>query len=57
VGWTAPGGKWALTLFGKNLTDEIGIVELHTGSSNDPYLALLTYPRQVGVQLFWRPFN
>jgi iron complex outermembrane receptor protein len=57
VSWTATGGKWALTLFGKNLMDEVGIVELHTGSSNDPYLALLTYPRQVGVQLFWRPFN
>jgi iron complex outermembrane receptor protein len=57
VGWTAPGGKWSLALFGKNLTDEVGIVELHTGLSNDPFLALLTAPRQIGLQLFWRPFN
>jgi iron complex outermembrane receptor protein len=57
--WTAPGGKWALTLFGKNLTDEIGVVEFQpvSGLGHAPPLGYLTNPREVGLQVYWRPFR
>jgi iron complex outermembrane receptor protein len=57
VTWSSPKDQWAVTLFAKNIADEIGIVELHTGLSNDPFLAYLTNPRQIGLQVYWRPFR
>jgi outer membrane receptor protein involved in Fe transport len=57
VTWTPRSDRFAVSLFAKNITDEIGIVELHTGSSNSPYLALLTNPRRIGLQVYWRPFR
>jgi iron complex outermembrane receptor protein len=57
VTWTPRSDQWAVTLFAKNIADEIGIVELHTGLSNDPFLAYLTNPRQIGLQVYWRPFR
>jgi len=57
VTWTPRSDQFAVSLFAKNIADEIGIVELHTGSSNSPYLALLTNPRRIGLQVYWRPFR
>ena len=57
--WTAPSGQWSIALYGKNLADEIGVVQFSAGSSmgHGPSIAMLTLPRQIGLQLYWRPFN
>jgi iron complex outermembrane receptor protein len=59
IAWTPPGGRWSIALFGKNLADEIGVVQFTAGSApgHSPPLAMLTLPRQIGLQLYWRPFN
>jgi outer membrane receptor protein involved in Fe transport len=57
IAWTPRGGKWTVALFGKNLTNEIGIVELNPGLSAVPALGYLTHAREIGLQLYWRPFN
>jgi iron complex outermembrane receptor protein len=59
ISWTPRGGKWSVSLFGKNLANEIGVVEFTPGYSpgHGPSIAMLTLPRQVGLQLYWRPFN
>jgi outer membrane receptor protein involved in Fe transport len=56
--WTAPDRAWSVTLFVQNITDEIGIVEFVPQSTNGGFthLAVLTQPRQYGLQLRWRPF-
>jgi hypothetical protein len=48
-----------VTLFAKNIADEIGIVEFQPVSGNGgfPMLGYLTNPRQIGLQLYWRPFR
>ncbi len=59
IAWTAPSGQWSIALYGKNLADEIGVVQFSAGSSlgHGPSIAMLTLPRQIGLQLYWRPFN
>jgi iron complex outermembrane receptor protein len=59
VTWTPRSDQWAVTLFAKNIADEIGIVEFQPVSGNGgfPMLGYLTNPRQIGLQLYWRPFR
>jgi len=59
IAWTAPSDQWSVALFGKNLADEIGVVQFNAGTAPDnaPPIAMLTLPRQIGLQLYWRPFD
>jgi iron complex outermembrane receptor protein len=57
ISWTAPRGKWSIALFGKNLADEVAIVELLPAGLGGYALGYLSNPREIGLQLYWRPFN
>jgi iron complex outermembrane receptor protein len=47
--WDSPGGDWSVTGFVQNVMDNITIQEYAYGN------AWLTEPRQMGVQIRWRP--
>lgn len=55
--WTSPDETIAATLFVKNVFDEIGLVEflLQSTNSGAPSSGTLTKPRQVGLEIRWRP--
>ena len=57
--WTAPNTDWSVTLFVQNIANEIGLVEYLpiSGLGSNPSLGYLTNPRELGVQLRWRPFD
>ena len=59
VNWTPRGAKWSVALFVKNIADEIGLVEFVpvSGLGGNPALGYLTHGREIGLQLYWRPFN
>jgi iron complex outermembrane receptor protein len=58
IAWTAPRGKWSIALFGKNLADEVAIIELLPATlGGTPAMGYLSNPREIGLQLYWRPFN
>ena len=55
--WTSPSEAFTTTLFVQNVFDEIGLVEflLQSTNSGAPSSGTLTKPRQVGVEIRWRP--
>jgi iron complex outermembrane receptor protein len=57
IAWTAPSGQWSIALFGKNLADEVAIIEMIPGGLGGYALGYLSNPREVGLQLHWRPFK
>ena len=57
IAWTAPRGKWTIALFGKNLADEVAIIEMVPAGLGGYALGYLSNPREIGLQLYWRPFN
>jgi iron complex outermembrane receptor protein len=57
IAWTAPTGKWSIALFGKNLADEVAIIEMIPAGLGGYALGYLSNPREIGLQLYWRPFN
>jgi iron complex outermembrane receptor protein len=57
ISWTPGGGNWTVALFGKNLADDVAIIEMVPGGLGGYALGYLSSPREIGLQLFWRPFN
>ncbi len=57
--WNSPGRKWSVMLFVQNVTDEIGLVEFLpiSGLGNNPALGYPTNPRELGLQLRYRPMR
>ncbi len=57
--WSSPSDRWSVSLFLKNVTDEIAVTEFLpiAGNGDVPALGSLTNPREVGMQLRFRPFN
>ena len=55
--WTNPSQTITTTLFVQNLFDEIGVIEyLHLSTiAGNPAQGTLTKPRQVGLEVRWRP--
>jgi outer membrane receptor protein involved in Fe transport len=57
--WTAVSEVWSATLYVQNILNEIGLVEFIPVSTNGPTngasSGTLTDPRQIGLQLRWRP--
>jgi len=55
--WTSPSETITTTLFVQNVFDEIGLVEflLQSTNSGAPSSGTLTKPRQVGLEIRWRP--
>jgi iron complex outermembrane receptor protein len=57
IAWTAPRGKWSIALFAKNLADDVAIIEMLPAGLGGYALGYLSNPREIGLQLYWRPFN
>jgi iron complex outermembrane receptor protein len=57
IGWTPERRRWTVTLFAKNLADEIAIIEMVPAGLGGTALGYLSNPREIGLQLHWRPFN
>jgi len=57
--WSAPSDRWSVSLFVKNIMDEVAVLEYLPISGNGavPAIGFLTPPREVGMQLRFRPFN
>lgn len=57
--WTSADNAWSVLLFVQNITDEIGLVEYLpiSGLGGNPSLGYPTHPREIGLQLRWRPFD
>ena len=56
--WTSVDEQWSVTLYVQNVLDEIGYQEFtdwNSGNRSLHYLANLTDPRRLGVQVRWRP--
>ncbi|MEM7017458.1 MAG: TonB-dependent receptor [Pseudomonadota bacterium] len=55
--WTSASDEWAATLFVRNVADKIGVIEFLPESTNaaTPAASTLTEPRQVGLQIRYRP--
>lgn len=55
--WTSPGEAWSITAYVQNVLDEIGVLEVIPTSprTNGAGMATLTEPRQLGLQVRWRP--
>ena len=49
--WASPNRQWTVSLYVQNITDEIGVSE----AIPIELIGSLTEPRQVGMQLRWRP--
>jgi len=57
ITWTPPRGKWSIALFGKNLADDVAIIEMVPYGLGSPALGYVSHGREIGLQLYWRPFN
>ncbi len=57
--WSSPSDRWSVTLFLKNIMDEVAVIEYLpiSGNGGVPALGYLTNPREAGMQLRFRPFN
>ncbi len=57
--WSSPSDMWSVSLFLKNILDEVAVIEFLpiSGNGGVPALGYLTNPREVGMQLRFRPFN
>ena len=57
--WSSPSDRWSVSLFVKNILDEIAVLEYlpMSGNGGVPALGFITYQREVGMQLRFRPFN
>ncbi len=55
--WTPPGDNWSVTGYVQNVLDRIGVLEVLPSSprTNSAGMATLTEPRQIGLQVRWRP--
>ena len=55
--WTSPSENLSATLYVQNVFDEIGLIEFLLESTNSaaPSSGTLTQPRQIGLELRWRP--
>lgn len=55
--WTNPAETVTATLFVQNVFDEIGVIEyLHVSTiAGNPAQGTLTKPRQIGLEVRWRP--
>ena len=55
--WTSPDKTISATLFVQNVFDEIGVIEyLHVSTvAGNPAQGTLTEPRQIGLEVRWRP--
>lgn len=55
--WTSPSKSIATSLFVQNVFDEIGVIEyLHVSTiAGNPAQGTLTKPRQIGLEVRWRP--
>lgn len=55
--WTNPSETISATLFVQNVFDEIGVIEyLHVSTiAGNPAQGTLTEPRQIGLEVRWRP--
>ena len=49
--WHSPTGMWSASLYVQNLMDEVGVTE----SIAIDLMGALTEPRQIGLQVRWRP--
>ncbi len=57
--WSARSDRWSISLFLKNVMDEVAVLEYLPVSGNGgvPALGFLTPPREAGMQVRFRPFN
>ena len=57
--WTAADGNWSVLFFVQNVFDKIGLVEYLpiSGLGGNPSLGYPTHPRELGLQLRWRPLK
>ncbi|MCY3932811.1 MAG: TonB-dependent receptor [Acidobacteria bacterium] len=57
--WSSPSDRWSVSLFVKNIMDEVAVLEYlpFSGNGGVPALGFVTPPREVGMQLRIRPFN
>ena len=57
--WSAPSDRWSISLFLKNILDDVAVLEYLpiSGNGGVPAIGFLTPPREAGVQLRFRPFN
>ncbi len=55
--WTSADERLSATLFVQNVFDEIGLIEflLQSTNSGAPSSGTLTLPRQIGLEVRWRP--
>lgn len=49
--WNSPTGTWSASLYVQNIMDEIGVTE----AISIDLMGALTEPRQIGLQVRWRP--
>ena len=57
--WSSPSDRWSISLFLKNIMDEVAVLEYLpiSGNGGVPALGFVTPPREAGIQLRFRPFN
>ena len=57
--WSAPSDRWSISLFLKNVMDEVAVLEYLpiSGNGGVPAIGFVTPPREAGIQLRFRPFN
>ena len=57
--WSAPSDRWSVSLFVKNIMDEVAVIEYLpiSGNGGVPALGFVTPPREAGMQVRFRPFN
>lgn len=57
--WSTQGDRWSVTLFIKNVMDEVAVIEYLpiSGNGGVPALGYLTNPRETGMQFRFRPFE
>lgn len=57
--WSAPSDRWSISLFLKNVMDEVAVIEYLpiSGNGGVPAIGFVTPPREAGIQLRFRPFN
>ena len=57
--WSAPSDRWSISLFLKNVMDDVAVLEYLpiSGNGGVPALGFVTPPREAGMQIRFRPFN
>ncbi len=57
--WSSPSDMWSVSLFVKNVMDEVAVLEYLpiSGNGGVPALGFVTPVREAGLQLRFRPFN